>query len=201
MKTDLRKIHRRIRRCKKCVDILGAKVLPRSGFPPDNSYKVVVVGAEPGSKAKGMMTPIDYRKHFMPGTKNTNRVRLLFEDLKSTGIDHSVFFYTNAVKCPANPNAGQSRKCFVNCKTHLEDQLKAIDPKILVVFGSAASLLIIKRAQKNTIERDKYLGIPAIVIRHPQGASIDYRLRVARRIKDNLTRMNITMPLEQTARR
>jgi uracil-DNA glycosylase len=52
MKTDLRKFHRRIRRCKKCVDILGAKVLPRSGFPPDNSYKVVVVGAEPGRKLK-----------------------------------------------------------------------------------------------------------------------------------------------------
>jgi len=74
------------------VDILGKKVLPRSGFPPDNSYKVVVVGAEPGAKAKIMMTPTHYREHFMPGTKNTNRVRLLFEDLKTAGIDYSMFF-------------------------------------------------------------------------------------------------------------
>jgi len=199
MKKDLRKIHQRVRRCKRCVDILGKKVLPRSGFPPDNSYKVVVVGAEPGAKAKVMMTPTHYREHFKPGTKNTNRVRLLFEDLKTAGIDYSMFFFTNAVKCPANPNAGESRKCFSNCKIHLEEQLKAIKPKFLVVFGSAASLLEIKRAKKDTIHRDKCLGIPAIVIRHPQGASKEYRAKVTRRIKYNLTRLNITMPLEQTA--
>ena len=193
MKTELRKIHTRIRRCKRCVDILGEKVLPRSGFPPDNACKVIIIGAEPGAKAAaiGMMTPTEYKKHFMPGAKNTNRVRLLFEDLKSANIDHSIFFYTNAVKCPANPNTGQSRKCFLNCKTYLEEQLKAIKPKLLVVIGSAASQLKIQKAQKDTIERDKYLGIPAIVIRHPQGASQKYRKKVTNRIKYNLTRLKI----------
>ncbi|TET05791.1 hypothetical protein E3J79_04380, partial [Candidatus Dependentiae bacterium] len=97
-----------------------------------------------------------------------------------------------AVKCPADPNTGQSIKCFLNCKTYLEEQLKAIKPKLLVVFGSAANLLGIKRAQKDTIERDKYLEIPSIVIRHPQGASKKYRMRVTRRIKYNLTRLNVT---------
>jgi uracil-DNA glycosylase family 4 len=187
MKNKLRKIHRRIRKCNNCTEILKDKVLPRSGFPPRDFYKVVIIGAEPGPKAKGLMTPTEYEKRFMPGTKNTNRVRLLFEDLKDARIPYQKFFYTNAVKCPAKSKA-ESRKCFKNCETHLKDQLAVIKPKFLVVFGSAATLLRIKRAKKDTIERDKYMRIPVIVIRHPQAASKGYRIRVAKRIKYNLKR-------------
>jgi uracil-DNA glycosylase family 4 len=185
MKIKLRKIHRRIRKCKKCEEILKGNVLPRSGFPPRDIYEAVIIGAEPGPKAKGMMTPTEYEKHFMPGTRNTNRVRLLFEDIKSAGVDYSKFFYTNAVKCPSLSKA-ISRKCFQNCETYLKEQLTVIKPKFLVVFGSAANLRCIKRAPKDTIERDKYMGIPTIVIRHPQGASKKYRKRVARYIKNNI---------------
>ena len=138
MKTELRKIHHRIRSCEKCRDILGEKVLPRSGFPPDNGYKAIIVGAEPGPGANRIKTPLEYKKSFMPGTQNTNRVRLLFEDLRSANIDLSIFFYTNAVKCPANPNAGQSKKCFINCQAYLREQLELIKPKIIIVIGSAA---------------------------------------------------------------
>jgi uracil-DNA glycosylase family 4 len=192
MKTELRKIHRRVKNCMKCHDILGEKVLPRSGFPPDNGYKSIIVGAEPGPGAIRMKTPSEYKKSFMPGTQNKNRVRLLFEDLQSGGIDHSIFFYTNAVKCPANPNAGQSKKCIVNCEAHLKSQLEVINPKIIIVIGSAAKYLGLKRATKNSIERDKYVGVPAIIIRHPQAASREYRKKVVKRIKYNMTRLNIT---------
>jgi hypothetical protein len=81
MKNELRRIHRKVRRCNRCEDFLKNKVLPRSGFPPRDIYKAIIIGAEPGPKAKTLMTPTEYEKHFMPGTKNTNRVRLLFEDL------------------------------------------------------------------------------------------------------------------------
>jgi uracil-DNA glycosylase family 4 len=191
MKTGLKKIHRRIRNCKKCLDILGKKVLPRSGFPPGYSYKAIIVGAEPGPGANRMMTPSKYKKNFMPGTKNTNRIRLLFEDLQSADIDHSIFFYTNAVKCPTN-NTGQSKKCFINCEAHLKSQLEIIKPKIIIVIGSAAKYLGLKIASKESIRRDSYGGFPAIIIRHPQAASLEYRKKVITRIKYNLTRLNIT---------
>ena len=125
-------------------------VLPRSGFPPSDIYEVVIIGAEPGPEAKGVMTPAEYKKKFMPGTKNKNRVRLLFEDLESAGLPICRFFYTNAVKCPSKPKGkkSKSRKCFQNCETYLEKQLTAINPKLLIVFGSAATLLRIKRAKK-----------------------------------------------------
>lgn len=184
----------------KCHDILGEKVLPRSGFPPDNGYKAMIVGAEPGPGANRMKTPSEYKKSFMPGTKNTNRVRLLFEDLQSVGIELSIFFYTNAVKCPANPNAGQSKKCFINCEAYLKAQLELIKPKIIIIIGSAAKYLGLKRATKDSIERDKYVGVPAIIIRHPQAASINYRKRVTTRIKYNLTRLNITSRFQSDSR-
>jgi len=63
-----------------------------------------------------------------------------------------------------------------------------IKPKFLIVIGSAANLLRIKKAQKDTIERDKYMGIPAIVVRHPQGATKDYRKQIMRRVKSKLER-------------
>ena len=200
MKTELGKVHRRVRNCKKCSDILGKMVLPRSGFPPDNFYKAIIVGAEPGPGANRMRTPSEYKKSFMPGTKNTNRVRLLFEDLQSAGIDHSIFFYTNAVKCPANPNAGQSKKCIINCEEYLKLQIEAIKPKIIIVVGSAAKYLGLKRASKDSIERDSYEGVSAIIIRHPQAASLKYRKKAIRRIKYDLTQLNITTACTATAK-
>ena len=149
----------------------------QAGFPPSDIYEAVIIGAEPGPKAKGLMTPAEYKKQFMPGTKNKNRVRLLFEDLESAGLPICRFFYTNAVKCPSKPKGkhSKSRKCFQNCEAYLKKQLTVIKPKLLIVFGSAATLLRLKRAKKDTIERDKYMGIPAIVIRHPQAAPKDYQ--------------------------
>jgi uracil-DNA glycosylase family 4 len=191
MKDGLRNIHRKLKRCRKCAVTLNDKVLPRSGFPARDHYKAVMIGAEPGPKAKGVMTPTEYEKYFLPGAKNNNRIRLLFEDLKDVGVDYSLFFYTNAVKCPADPKKGQSRKCILNCEAYLQDQLNVIRPKLLVIIGSAASLLRIKIATKNSIERSKYLAIPAIIIRHPQAASKEYRQRVARRIKSNFARLNL----------
>jgi uracil-DNA glycosylase len=186
MKTALRKIHCRIRNCNRCRDILGEKVLPRSGFPPDNRYRAMIIGPEPGTGATGMMTPSQYMKRFMPGARNYNRVRLLFEDLKTVGIDYAIFFYTNVVKCPADPGKGQSKKCIVRCKGHLETQIEAIQPKLIVVIGSAAKYLGLKQALKDSIEDGRYAGVLTLIIRHPQAASRTYRQKVARRIKSYL---------------
>jgi len=185
MKNQLRIIHRTVKKCNKCKRILKNRVLPRSGFPSRCIYKAVIIGAEPGPRAKGLMTPTEYEKKFMPGAKNTNTVRYLFEDLKSADINYREFFYTNAVKCPAQTKA-DSRKCFEECEVYLKKQLMAINPKFVVVFGSAAKLLHLKRAKKDSIELDNYEGFPAIIIRHPQGASKNYRKQVTRIIKNKL---------------
>ena len=185
MKNQLRIIHRTVKKCNKCKRILKDRVLPRSGFPSRCIYKAVIIGAEPGPRAKGLMIPTEYEKKFMPGAKNTNTVRYLFEDLKSADIEYREFFYTNAVKCPAKTKS-DSRKCFDECETYLKKQLMAINPQFLVVFGSAAKLLRLKVAKKNSIEMDTYEGFPAIIIRHPQGASKNYRMKVTKIIKGNL---------------
>ena len=62
----------------------------------------------------------------------------------------------------------------------------AINPQFLVVFGSAAKLLRLKVGKKNSIEMDTYEGFPAIIIRHPQGASKNYRMKVTKILKGNL---------------
>jgi uracil-DNA glycosylase len=60
MKNKLRNIHRRISKCNKCEEILNNLVLPRSGFPPRDIYKALIIGAEPGPKTKGLLTSTEY---------------------------------------------------------------------------------------------------------------------------------------------
>lgn len=123
---------------------------------------------------------------FMPGARNKNRIRLLFEDLHNAYVDLSLIFFTNAVKCRAIPTMGESKRCFGHCRTHLHDQIRAIEPLFLVIIGAAADLLGVRRAARNKFLTSEYAGTPAIVIRHPQGATLEYRGRFVNQVVERL---------------
>jgi uracil-DNA glycosylase family 4 len=185
MKTALEAIHKEVNSCNKCKRVLGQKNLPRSGFPPSDEYKVIIVGAEPSPSAEGMPQPNEYREGFKPGIKNTNKVRLLFEAINEIDLDWQEFFFTNSVKCPATRS--QSRVCFENCSQFLDKQIKAINPKLIIIIGRACYKLNIPHPGKQNIGRNKYLHYKAIAICHPQGSSKAYLKKVAAEIKKQLS--------------
>ena len=123
---------------------------------------------------------------FAPGAGNTNKARLIFEYLQRAGVDWNQFFYTNAVKCPAQAGS-QSKKCSINCQDYLRRQMQVIRPKIVVVMGNAAVNLGCRKATKAESYRTELFGFPALVMTHPQGATANYMSRVATEIRESLS--------------
>ena len=171
-------LHRRISRCRACAGILPPRQLkPRSGFPPAGQYGIVVVGAEPGPSATDRPTPQEYKQRFDPRVRGKrNTVRRLFRAMETAGIPFDDVFFTNAVKCCASHT--QSRRCYRHCQAFLHQQIDAVRPKVLIVFGRAANRLGLGSARKGEIRRTQYHGVPCLLVTHPQGAADRYLKRV-----------------------
>jgi uracil-DNA glycosylase family 4 len=52
-------------------------------------------------------------------------------------VDWQRFYFTNAVKCSATK--AQDHQCFAACRTFLERQVRALNPRFIVMIGTAAS--------------------------------------------------------------
>lgn len=183
MKQKLENIYPVINECSACSSIMSFNGKPRFGFSPSNDYVAMVVGAEPGPPAKGEYTPEQYQEKFAPYASGRNKMQLLFKHISNAGADWKRIFYTNSIKCPpgGNPPEKLLRECFINCEKHLESQIKAINPKFIVVVGKAAKRLGLYHAFNETmvesiddcpIHLSEYKGIKTMTIRHPQGASV-----------------------------
>lgn len=176
-------IHCEIRKCQKCRPSLLRRNqnIPRSGFPASDKYVAMIIGAEPGGSAQGHPRPEEYLSRFAPECGNRNKARLILQDLKDAGIDWSLFFFTNAVKCPATKR--QAEKCFAKCREFLDRQIRALSPQFIVVLGTATHYMDLPTANADSIRDSNYLGVPIISVRHPQGATMLYRQRVVRAIR------------------
>lgn len=72
------------------------------------------------------------------------RVRALFEELD---YDADNLYFTNAVKCFPSDGEGSNREPtseeLANCFTHLEDELRTVDPDVVVTTGKHATKTIL----------------------------------------------------------
>jgi uracil-DNA glycosylase family 4 len=179
MTNELADLYDEISSCPLCKKYINS-LMPRPGFPI-GEYDIMFIGAEPGPGAVDRPTPEEYKERFMPWTKNRNTIRLLFIDIQNAGVNIERVYYTNSVKCPCKPK--EAKVLYEKCKSHLHRQIQLIKPKALVVIGSAAVKMGLPVATQNQYIDTSYNGIRTFIIRHPQGATIDYRTKVARKIK------------------
>jgi uracil-DNA glycosylase len=171
-------IHQKVSSCKRCRKIIGIKRnKPRSGFPPEDHYDAMIIGAEPGTRGVDRASPREYKDRFAPYNRNNNTIRLVFRDIDAEGLDWDRFFYTNSVKCAAKPH--HSLRCFGKCRSFLEEQIRVLRPKVLVALGRASDHLGLPKSGPKAPLRCSYLDFPAIAARHPQGASLTYRRKPA----------------------
>lgn len=179
MTDTLAAIDREVQGCSKCAAIKNVRVLPRSGFP-EGRYEIMIIGAEPGRRAKRRLTPEEYKAKFVGKSRGSNKAALIITDLE--GISSDRIFFTNSTKCPAF-TAAASRSCFENCKSYLSRQIAVIQPKLIVTIGRASSHLGLRRPGRANWFDDLYRGIRTISVRHPQGATLVYRQEVAAHIR------------------
>lgn len=174
-------LHNTIRHCSKCQHIQAR--LPRPGFPVGR-YPLFLIGAEPGPGATDSPSEEEYQQRFMPNAENTNTIKLIFRDLQEVGIEPSKIFFTNSVKCPSSKR--HARIASQHCTDYIPKQIQYVNPKLIVIIGRAASHLNLEQAGRFDINEIEYYTRKALVISHPQGASCEYRIEVAQKIKELL---------------
>ena len=181
----LKYIEQKVNNCKKCSLF---EYRCKSVFGRGNSNaKIILVGEAPGQKENKTGLPFK-------GKSGTTLVNLLTE--VGFNLDKDIYF-CNVVKC--RPTKGKrdrkpNKKEIDACKEYLFAQIKAINPKAIILCGTTASRTFgikesLKKYFENTKNKDNknYEGIPLFPIYHPR-ASItnDYKIKRLKHIKEML---------------
>jgi len=157
-KSELQEIAEEIEKCKICRQGKTGKAVPGEGNP---DAEVVFIGEAPGRNEAESGKPFIGRAG-----------KLLRSIIKEIGIDEKEVFITNPVKYL--PLKGTpSTEDLKHGKTHLERQLKIINPKIIVLLGRVATLanfeepISVKKDHGKIIKKN---GITYLITYHPSAA-------------------------------
>ena len=157
-KSELRQIAKEIEECKICRQGKTGKAVPGEGNP---NAEVVFIGEAPGRNEAEAGKPFIGRAGKL--------LRLIIKDI---GIDEKRVFITNPVKylpMKGTPSTADIK----HGRTHLEKQLKIINPKIIVLLGRVATLanfeepISVKKEHGKIIEKNK---IMYLITYHPSAA-------------------------------
>lgn len=162
---ELEKISKQISKCKICQkDKIGLPV-PGEGSP---NAQIVFVGEAPGKKEAATGKPF-----IGPAGK------LLRGLLADSGIKDSEVFITSPVKYLPK-HVTPTPEEIAHGRTHLNDQLKVIQPKLVVLLGRVACLAVLE--QNCSIAEDhgkiiKASGINYFLSYHPAAPLYSPKLR------------------------
>ena len=121
----LDKINKQIQKCRKCRLWKDAKnAVPGEGPP---NAKVMLVGQNPGAEEDKTGKPFVGR-----AGKFLNKV------LAENGFNREELFITNLVKHTSPKNRKPLPDEIEACAPYLEEQIKAIKPKLVVLMGTVA---------------------------------------------------------------
>src|SRR3989338_1048339 len=157
-KSLLQQIAEEIEKCEICRHGKTGKAVPGEGNP---DAEVVFIGEAPGRNEAESGKPFIGRAG-----------KLLRSIIKEIGVDEKEVFITNPVKYL--PLKGTpSTEDIKHGKTHLERQLKIINPKIIVLLGRVATLanfeepISVKKEHGKIIEKNEIIYL---ITYHPSAA-------------------------------
>jgi uracil-DNA glycosylase len=168
----LERLHRRMRRCRRCLE-LGCSIVPPAIFTGSIGARVMVVGQAPGSREVEAGRPF----HAQSGTR-------LFQWLALAGFDEAQFrtrqYMTSVTKCfpgKAAAGGGDRRPTAIEveaCRPFLEEQIALIQPALVVPVGKLAIDVFFTDHPplEEVIGTEHVLhGRVVIPLPHPSGAS------------------------------
>jgi uracil-DNA glycosylase len=185
----LQRLHRRMRRCRRCLN-LGCSIVPPAIFTGGIGARVMIVGQAPGSREVEAGRPF----HAQSGTR-------LFQWLAQAGFDETEFratqYMTSVTKCfpgKAAAGGGDRRPTAIEveaCRPFLVEQLALIQPALVVPVGKLAiDVFLADRPTLEQIIGTEHILAGRIVIPlpHPSGASRWHQIpanrdRIARAIR------------------
>lgn len=171
-KAALDALHRRMRRCRRCLE-LGCSIVPPAVFTGGIGARIMIVGQAPGAREVQAGRPF----HAQSGTR-------LFLWLAQAGFEETEFragqYITSVTKCfpGKSPSGGGDRKPSAveieACSEYLEAQLTLVDPAVVLPVGRLAVDVFFPG--QPTLEsmvgtRQEVDGRILIPLPHPSGAS------------------------------
>ena len=120
--TNLQEIASKVSNCTSCrLSTTRTNTVPGSGA---NEAQIMFVGEAPGLNE-------DKTGHPFVGRAGN----LLDQLLNSIGLDRDKVFITNMVKCRPPKNRDPQNDEIEPCSTHLDAQIEALSPKVIVTLG------------------------------------------------------------------
>jgi uracil-DNA glycosylase len=179
---SLDRLHRRMRRCRRCLH-LGCSIVPPAIFTGQIGARVMIVGQAPGVREVDAQRPF----HAQSGTR-------LFQWLAKAGFDETAFrarqYMTSVTKCfpgKAPSGSGDRRPSSIEveaCLPYLWEQLALVRPALVIPVGKLAIDVFFpdRPALEAVVGTRHFLdGRVVIPLPHPSGASRWHQIPANRR--------------------
>ena len=133
---EIEKLHREIRRCKKCsLWKTRTNTVPGEGLV---NAKIIIIGQAPG------------RKENLQGRPFVGRAgQLLNQLLKLAKIKREKVFITSPLKCFPPENRKPTRKEIAVCLPYLLEQIDIINPQKVILLGEVAFSIFFPKQKLN----------------------------------------------------
>ncbi|OYT63064.1 MAG: uracil-DNA glycosylase [Thermofilum sp. ex4484_15] len=167
----LKELTRRVINCRKCKLWLSrTNAVPGSG---NYTTGIMLIGEAPG------------RQEDLEGKPFVGAAgKLLNEVLKEVGSGRSFVYITNLVKCRPPGNRDPQVDEIEACSPYLEEELKIIDPKVIVTLGNHSTRYLLRKIGRKVqgvlkVRGKVYKLGDAIIVPtiHPAAALYNPRLR------------------------
>ena len=157
--TSLQNLKTIIKNCKKCK-LHETRINTVFGDGSANA-KVMIIGEAPGKDEDISGKPFVGRAG-----------KLLTEILSSINLERKDIFITNTVKCRPPENRNPHDDEIISCSEYLDEQIRLINPKVIVLLGKIAANRILNIDEPiSSLRGKKYFikesNIPIIVFYHP----------------------------------
>lgn len=158
--TQLTALHTQIKRCTKC-DLCKTR---KNAVPGEGvlNAKIMIIGEAPGR-----VNDETGRPFVGLGGK------ILYKILGRIGVDSRQLFLTNVIKCWPPENRKPAKEEVNLCKDYLENQIRLVQPKLIITLGTTASeVLINQKIKLNQIHGSLFYhhGTPVCPTFHPNAA-------------------------------
>ncbi|MFA1609926.1 uracil-DNA glycosylase [Halobellus rubicundus] len=126
--------------CERCPDLVASRSRIVNGVGPDDA-ELVFLGEAPGANEDAEGEPFVGRSG-----------SVLDEALRDAGLARADVRITNCVRCRPPENRDPRSGELANCRGHLERELDAVDPELLVTLGKVPSEHLLDRSVAVTNE-------------------------------------------------
>lgn len=132
----LEELKQRYNNCQLCQQLAENRTNVVFGVGNPEKAKVVIIGEAPGKQEDLQNEPFVGRSG-----------QILTELLGEIGLSRDDVYITNTILCRPPNNRNPNKQELSNCQKRLDEQLKILNPKVIITLGNFATKYMLKTKQ------------------------------------------------------